>query len=180
MAGSSPLARGLPFRYGIEVGGRGIIPARAGFTGPRSHCSQRAPDHPRSRGVYASFGAARADDGGSSPLARGLRGRAAALRLRARIIPARAGFTGTRTGPTVREWDHPRSRGVYGRAGRVRPGCCGSSPLARGLHDDRRGPPQQHRIIPARAGFTQTGRRCPATPGDHPRSRGVYHAMSPA
>ena len=35
-AGSSPLARGLPEGFGKEVDGKGIIPARAGFTTPRT------------------------------------------------------------------------------------------------------------------------------------------------
>ena len=50
--GSSPLALGLhpPRRRG--PGGRGIIPARAGFTSDRPHRVTRVQDHPRSRGVY--------------------------------------------------------------------------------------------------------------------------------
>ena len=50
----------------------------------------------------------------------------------------------------------------------------GSSPLARGLlngwHHDR----GQHRIIPARAGFTRSAGSTATTRPDHPRSRGVY------
>ena len=33
------------------------------------------------------------------------------------------------------------------------------------------------RIIPARAGFTAACRRQRRRPGDHPRSRGVYHEV---
>ena len=33
------------------------------------------------------------------------------------------------------------------------------------------------RIIPARAGFTTTGRTSPLTGWDHPRSRGVYSSL---
>ena len=92
--GSSPLARGLP--YLIWTGERepGIIPARAGFTcssaGPRA----RTWDHPRSRGVYTSRASRPCSAGGSSPLARGLPLRVAALGMGCGIIPARAGFTG--------------------------------------------------------------------------------------
>ena len=53
--GSSPLARGLLKRDGENIDGRGIIPARAGFTHPRSTRPPRKPDHPRSRGVYYGF-----------------------------------------------------------------------------------------------------------------------------
>ena len=50
--GSSPLARGLHEKNGGFYHVKGIIPARAGFTG-RSHTgTSPATDHPRSRGVY--------------------------------------------------------------------------------------------------------------------------------
>ena len=54
-AGSSPLARGLRLRTAMERHAPGIIPARAGFTPGRHDALHRAPDHPRSRGVYAVF-----------------------------------------------------------------------------------------------------------------------------
>ncbi len=70
-----------------------IIPARAGFTrgGPLSVTRWR--DHPRSRGVYAELGYVWEEDGGSSPLARGLRPVSAPMIGIIGIIPARAGFT---------------------------------------------------------------------------------------
>ena len=71
---------------------------------------------------------------GSSPLARGLRGRRIFQSSRLRIIPARAGFTqwiGTENVPLT---DHPRSRGVYVPHCVVLGTGRGSSPLARGLH----------------------------------------------
>ena len=53
----------------------------------------------------------------------------------------------------------------------------GSSPLARGLHTlhPPRGP--HRRIIPARAGFTVRGFVVFQYMKDHPRLRGVYHAL---
>ena len=71
--GSSPLARGLPRRGRPAGGGRGIIPARAGFT----------------RRLAAGI----IGVGGSSPLARGLHTRISWVHTRMGIIPARAGFT---------------------------------------------------------------------------------------
>ena len=70
-----------------------IIPARAGFT--PCHQGKRVGewDHPRSRGVYDGEGTAGNVYAGSSPLARGLRASAGWGRDKARIIPARAGFT---------------------------------------------------------------------------------------
>ena len=93
--GSSPLARGLPRL--LHVGGDrpGIIPARAGFTRHDMRSPHPAADHPRSRGVYDGCGHSGVPSGGSSPLARGLRVPKAAAILVLRIIPARAGFTGS-------------------------------------------------------------------------------------
>ena len=92
----------------------------------------------------------------------------------ARIIPARAGFTGRRRACSRWPPDHPRSRGVY----KVRLGFIiisgGSSPLARGLHLGEDTLILAGRIIPARAGFTEIYFHNLAFDGDHPRSRGVY------
>ena len=151
-----------------------IIPARAGFTGRDNLVQRPAQDHPRSRGVYAAEAALADEAEGSSPLARGLHHPSRAAAMRARIIPARAGFTRPSMRIRPRSWDHPRSRGVYWHPGRGRPRPGGSSPLARGLpqnHGQRR---RQLRIIPARAGFTRRWPRPRRRPPDHPRSRGVY------
>ena len=111
---------------------------------------------------------------GSSPLARGLRGRAGIGPCSVGIIPARAGFTGFTTHTCTVNRDHPRSRGVYRKgAGRYR-GHGGSSPLARGLPIGLSQRPPTNRIIPARAGFTMMMKSSLTLKGDHPRSRGVY------
>ena len=132
----------------------GIIPARAGFTGLAIGSNGRRGDHPRSRGVYrgsgSSFGAFR----GSSPLARGL------LNLCSASL---CGLV-----------DHPRSRGVYGSRCSLWFPFVGSSPLARGLPLSHPTDPYSLGIIPARAGFTSCPPRGTGSPGDHPRSRGVY------
>ena len=177
-----------------------IIPARAGFTSDPSCPPRDSADHPRSRGVYASSALWVVLMTGSSPLARGLRGRRGPGAQGHRIIPARAGFTPISPSPVCDARDHPRSRGVY-----VYPAVCfvlrpGSSPLARGLQDlprarerERGGssplarglllPTHLHacllRIIPARAGFTELNMNPYAIDGDHPRSRGVYYRFLP-
>ena len=51
-SGSSPLARGLLGQHCHHGRGRGIIPARAGFTIVVIVISSIVGDHPRSRGVY--------------------------------------------------------------------------------------------------------------------------------
>ena len=53
VAGSSPLARGLPVAASLEARTHGIIPARAGFTRREPSRQCREEDHPRSRGVYS-------------------------------------------------------------------------------------------------------------------------------
>ena len=176
MAGSSPLARGLP-EFEVHCIHRvRIIPARAGFTF-QGRCNVfRGSDHPRSRGVYTTAPSPPSSGMGSSPLARGLRIARGRLCGRLRIIPARAGFTPAASDACSHRWDHPRSRGVY-RPRRSRPASgSGSSPLARGLRALDPVGGASHRIIPARAGFTwcTVGRRRPRP--DHPRSRGVYGA----
>ena len=117
-SGSSPLARGLRKRPLPHYDARGIIPARAGFTAPRRSPGAAPPDHPRSRGVYATAMVAGSGSAGSSPLARGLPDDHGSEQDQCWIIPARAGFTPRRGHDGVLGADHPRSRGVYGPRGR--------------------------------------------------------------
>ena len=180
--------------------GGGIIPARAGFTPVSRPTRERARDHPRSRGVYSRRMRRATTCGGSSPLARGLRGVAEEGGDGGGIIPARAGFTGGAVAEAGAEQDHPRSRGVYRTPGTGRRKVLGSSPLARGLLRSRARAPIVIRIIPARAGFTRgstastrsTLGSSPLARGlliiaigefvismDHPRSRGVYRRSRP-
>ena len=192
--GSSPLARGLPTSGGTGSTTAGIIPARAGFTRLGLRRLDRRRDHPRSRGVYASSSGTGASSGdhprsrgvyrhrasrrsrssGSSPLARGLPPDGAHPSPHLRIIPARAGFTGSGCAATPSPPDHPRSRGVYFARGSAKKWPLGSSPLARGLRARRPHLPVRLRIIPARAGFTLLRHRVDVRVPDHPRSRGVY------
>ena len=114
---------------------------------------------------------------GSSPLARGLHQGQLIEPVQARIIPARAGFTWPSCSTFQAPRDHPRSRGVYSMKTLIRTLSVGSSPLARGLHQGQLIEPVQARIIPARAGFTESTRRSWGCARDHPRSRGVYTTM---
>ena len=174
ISGSSPLARGLRAVDSPAPPRLRIIPARAGFTPTAAREPATTPDHPRSRGVYSDDMAFENHVKGSSPLARGL------LTLLGRdipcfrIIPARAGFTCRRRPRHGRRWDHPRSRGVYGRDLFTVEGGAGSSPLARGLRARDARLVTSGRIIPARAGFTRPKSSGRSWRWDHPRSRGVY------
>ena len=93
LAGSSPLARGLPHHPGRRLPVPRIIPARAGFTPRGRRVLGRRGDHPRSRGVYQATAPRTLARSGSSPLARGLPMDPDGFRFYTRIIPARAGFT---------------------------------------------------------------------------------------
>ena len=134
-AGDHPRSRGV-YQKPVITGPRvpGIIPARAGFTLQAGSARITGEDHPRSRGVYVSAGLSDFRPGGSSPLARGLRPVDPAVRARAGIIPARAGFTVRMACRQAGSRDHPRSRGVYRCLCDCVHVCSGSSPLARGLH----------------------------------------------
>ena len=174
IAGSSPLARGLPTRRRGGSSADRIIPARAGFT---SRCPRRTSswtDHPRSRGVYQGRRAWTPRASGSSPLARGLLEDVIPGEDYVRIIPARAGFTRRRTGELPARQDHPRSRGVYYSVAVELADIAGSSPLARGLLAGTGAADHLVGIIPARAGFTDGYRATLRRRQDHPRSRGVY------
>ena len=172
--GSSPLARGLRGFGGLFIHPHRIIPARAGFTDLLKRFPAGTEDHPRSRGVYAHHNFAIGGGGGSSPLARGLLTQLSQQNASARIIPARAGFTGCEIASSPVHQDHPRSRGVYVLSRLDEPGLDGSSPLARGLPAKKVWVARISGIIPARAGFTRTHRAWPTAAEDHPRSRGVY------
>ena len=114
---------------------------------------------------------------GDHPHARGLPRWTRQARADHRIIPARAGFTGSELFPASLGGDHPRSRGVYPAFFTWAVTVPGSSPLARGLLDLHGDSDVLVRIIPARAGFTKRAAAHRRTTQDHPRSRGVYWSM---
>ena len=154
LSGSSPLARGSPHGPPHRQPGRGIIPARAGFTLVSACRSGVSGDHPRSRGVHGGGWGDGVAGLGSSPLARGSLLHREVGRSVDRIIPARAGFTSPTPAAAPSPSDHPRSRGVHsGFDVRAFLGG-GSSPLARGSQEPHSGQQRPSGIIPARAGFT--------------------------
>ena len=177
-AGSSPLARGLPWAHESDFDTAGIIPARAGFTRLLIRPPSRAMDHPRSRGVYSVYSGAEWFSWGSSPLARGLPWNQATTTITTGIIPARAGFTASAPPRSRCASDHPRSRGVYAVKGLSHPLEMGSSPLARGLLTVMSDRPWSVGIIPARAGFTsRTMEAIWSLHGSSPLARGLRGAI---
>ena len=170
-----PRSRGVYGRGGDSPGrGIGSSPLARGLRRPRLARRSGPRDHPRSRGVYTAQSPSPWPSFGSSPLARGLPVGRSSPRNATRIIPARAGFTLGRGTTKHGRPDHPRSRGVYVVWACAGLDLLGSSPLARGLRRLRRLRQVGLRIIPARAGFTNSTRRDRSPTRDHPRSRGVY------
>ena len=153
-SGSSPLARGT-----LDVADHpppeiGFIPARAGNTWRSLPRTSRCTVHPRSRGEHIMIDMLRTAHIGSSPLARGTRGRCPRARRRRSV--------------------HPRSRGEHLALTGEQVWPVGSSPLARGTPGREGEFTERHRFIPARAGNTAlsgpVGTWCPV----HPRSRGEH------
>ena len=91
---------------------------------------------------------------GSSPLSRGIRMVNSQEEVRERIIPALAGNTTSGSVTLAALPDHPRSRGEYQIQAENRRLLHGSSPLSRGIRDERFQCHQHSGIIPALAGNT--------------------------
>ena len=173
-AGSSPLARGTQARAGSAHRPGRFIPARAGNTWGRPASPPHAPVHPRSRGEHGDAPRSEAPSDGSSPLARGTRGRPLPDRRPGRFIPARAGNTGAHDGAASPSPVHPRSRGEHRDCSILLGDGGGSSPLARGTLPRRARRRRTPRFIPARAGNTRPPCSRPGAPPVHPRSRGEH------
>ena len=132
------------------------------------------PVHPRSRGEHIAFLPFAFTLAGSSPLARGTRDAVPRKPFRRRFIPARAGNTSAASTRRMSAPVHPRSRGEHLPRRSRSSAFSGSSPLARGTHNQC---PVKHcnpRFIPARAGNTRTPFATPRTTSVHPRSRGEH------
>ena len=153
-SGSSPLSRGILSPMLVRFSGGRIIPALAGNTRDRRGGTLMSPDHPRSRGEYASVLPACMNLYGSSPLSRGI--------------------LSCRSSSVCSPWDHPRSRGEYTCSLVSTRRNEGSSPLSRGIRVRRRVVREPVGIIPALAGNTNPSHSNRAMHQDHPRSRGEY------
>ena len=173
---------------------RRIIPARAGQTCQLLHHERLPPDHPRACGANMPILCKRETVNkdhpracganvrgaryavlrdGSSPRVRGKPGGDPPVGHQLRIIPARAGQTPAcshcrRTFP-----DHPRACGANLLLNSVSSRLFGSSPRVRGKPTVCVPPTRTVRIIPARAGQTQTAFQNMEKGSDHPRACGA-------
>jgi len=171
--GSSPLARGGRDSPSDLVAESGLIPARAGRTQPRSAAPRVARAHPRSRGADCQATFERGRHTGSSPLARGGRGRPVDGDPARGLIPARAGRTRSPRPLAASARAHPRSRGADTRSAVRLRRMTGSSPLARGGRAVGQPDLLLTGLIPARAGRTRRRGPCSPSRRAHPRSRGA-------
>ena len=156
--GSSPLARGTPTMLMTISSTTGLIPARAGNTLSPVLDEVAGGAHPRSRGEHLLHLAHHHSNVGSSPLARGTHRRRVHDSAEAGLIPARAGNTASCAVKSLAVRAHPRSRGEHSMTGRIRCGCWGSSPLARGTLSKAKVARDFGGLIPARAGNTSLPR----------------------
>ena len=115
--------------------------------------------------------------GGSSPRARGTRGRGSARFLPARFIPAGAGNTPPSTGADPATTVHPRGRGEHVMVARPALAMSGSSPRARGTQQTPLANRYPDRFIPAGAGNTCVIAVLPPQPPVHPRGRGEHSGL---
>ena len=171
-----PLARGNPAHAAQAGVGAGPIPARAGQPRANTLPCRATRAYPRSREATEQMLAARANDRGLSPLARGnhLLGEGGFFGLGP--IPARAGQPARHASGPCRARAYPRSRGAtYVHFTRDMPPE-GLSPLARGNRRRRRRIKQSHGPIPARAGQPAEHALCAPGQWAYPRSRGATNS----
>ena len=170
--GSSPPVRGKHDEPHAAGHWPGLIPARAGKTCTRCNPRRGGGAHPRACGKNSSSSTPATRRLGSSPRVRGKPHVDMSSPHPSRLIPARAGKTGS-----TRPWGapaaaHPRACGENVVDGVYGPATNGSSPRVRGKPCDRAPGTARAGLIPARAG--KTARRVWSSAGAraHPRACG--------
>ena len=178
--GSSPLARGTPFRCcGVSLMLR-LIPARAGNMHASTKPAASCPAHPRSRGEHITAICILLMAPGSSPLARGTCRTHRHNIRKHRLIPARAGNTSVAATSSSLSWAHPRSREESSMLIGSACGRTGSSPLAlaRGTFAQILKALRLARLIPACAGNTTIISPPLRHHKAHPRSSGEHSPLT--
>ena len=170
--GSSPRGRGKPLRARGNHEVARLIPAWAGKT--CSRCGQPGGGwaHPRVGGENALDVDPTDVDDGSSPRGRGKLRRGHVRSRPARLIPAWAGKTRTRSCSFLSFRAHPRVGGENARRGGPITSGPGSSPRGRGKQRGRVQRVLDLRLIPAWAGKTSSTPLPTLTLGAHPRVGG--------
>ena len=170
--GSSPRVRGKRRGLRPQIRGRGLIPARAGKTRPGCRSCPSSAAHPRACGENLRIGWRPSPTRGSSPRVRGKQPQPRPPPSSDRLIPARAGKTGTRTAGSYPHAAHPRVCGENPLEDALTAVLAGSSPRVRGKPVARRPGRRRGRLIPARAGKTVAGVYLMYRRRAHPRACG--------
>ncbi len=173
--GSSPRARGTLQWSEEEAQVLRFIPAGAGNTLKAPALTGMVAVHPRGRGEH---GRAEQDchlRNGSSPRARGTHGYRLAHQFDQRFIPAGAGNTLSLVAASKQAPVHPRGRGEHDEGRRGVRGGVGSSPRARGTHQNLTRRRFNDRFIPAGAGNTFMPGNWMPCGTVHPRGRGEHY-----
>ena len=156
IVGSSPRVRGKPSRRENEFHRKGLIPARAGKTSSLRSLIRVLRAHPRACGENPCLAQHCGRREGSSPRVRGKRLCKACVEVARGLIPARAGETCAYQSHRHRFRAHPRA---CGENALLQQGLCvfyGSSPRVRGKRTPVWAWGPGRRLIPARAGKTQS------------------------
>ena len=135
--GSSPRARGTPWRPASASYAIRFIPAGAGNTRAVGGCGCGPTVHPRGRGEHTGASITGAVRAGSSPRARGTPHTGRRNLNLLRFIPAGAGNTEVRQALAVLRAVHPRGRGEHVLRAAGLGDADGSSPRARGTRCKR-------------------------------------------
>ena len=128
--------------------------------------------HPRAGGENRAAVPICAEAWGSSPRGRGKLLGLGADRDEVRLIPARAGKTGSRQPPRARSTAHPRAGGENHAVALDRVTFAGSSPRGRGKPHCEAEACERVRLIPARAGKTRDWSTNVFEEAAHPRAGG--------
>ena len=170
--GSSPRVRGKHVSIHAVTAMERLIPARAGKTGQCVPVLQVNQAHPRACGENTLMDSKCILQNGSSPRVRGKKSHGTLVIVRHGLIPARAGKTSASNCSPLSRRAHPRACGenfdgaASGRLGR------GSSPRVRGKRALSIPNCSFGRLIPARAGKTNTQFIGIIPHGAHPRACG--------
>ncbi len=155
-----------------------FIPAGAGNTAPVPTGVRARTVHPRGRGEHPGASAATLALFGSSPRARGTPRLLHARSVLLRFIPAGAGNTARHALRPAARPVHPRGRGEHLHTSAYTPNAAGSSPRARGTHNDGNPLLTGTRFIPAGAGNTAPAAVGLGADAVHPRGRGEHASRS--
>ena len=171
-SGSSPRGRGKRARIVGRSAGVRLIPARAGKTRRAMKRALPSRAHPRAGGENSSVLIVFVKVSGSSPRGRGKRPTRMGRPSGRRLIPARAGKTGSFPVAADASSAHPRAGGENSIPAKFSVSANGSSPRGRGKRPREASFPVGGGLIPARAGKTilEAG-RCTRIEA-HPRAGG--------